>query len=680
MEFVRPNTCAAFSLEAEGQERLALVIEADRTLARTALAAAKEAADPVPVPERMERHAGIEALVSRIRQAVANEHEVFVHTLVFVRPGSFPRTSSGKVQRATCRTRLLEGGLEEVYVARAVAAPDVTLQADGPVGVHRARLEENIHAIILRWICEELRQPVERIGRDTQFTSLGLDSLALSTIGAELEEIAGRRLDAALLYEYQTIRTLAAYLDGQAPATLPGPSGREERAASCPESRHRSVRLRARAPAAVGLPVRGAEGQSNGHRPTDHHLNGTARSNPAAAAERPKGFARYREALGRVERWEQAGAYPYHTAFSAQAGSWGTAGSRRFLMLGSYSYLGLLGNPEIAEASSRAARELGTGAHGVRILAGTTTAHHDLELQIASFLGAEEAVVFGSGFITNVATVSALVSEGDRVIGDAWNHASIVDGCRLSGAHFDTFPHNDLDALEQRLKQAGGAHTLVVVDAVYSMDGDIAPLPQISDLCRRYGALLMVDEAHSLGVLGETGRGIREHFGLPTDAADVWMGALSKAIPSCGGYVAASRDLVRYLRHHARGYIFSSALPAPQMAAASAALTILAREPERVAHLRRMQTRYIGALQAHGFDTLRTCTPIVPLACQTEETTLQMTWSCRESGVYVCPVFYPAVPMNSPRLRTCVLASHTEADIDLAVEALARAGQQCGLI
>ncbi len=326
------------------------------------------------------------------------------------------------------------------------------------------------------------------------------------------------------------------------------------------------------------------------------------------------------------------------------------------LMMSSYSYLGLLGHPTINRAAQEALATFGTGTHGVRLLAGTNSLHVELERAIAQFNGTESAVAFSSGYVTNIAVISAFASRGHVVICDRLDHASIFDGCVLSGAKLMVYRHNDMGALKRRLEQAGNAGKLVVVDAVFSMDGDIVNLPEVVQLCRHYGAALMVDEAHSLGVLGSFGRGIEEHFGLNPEAIDIKMGTLSKTIPSIGGYVAGSAALVNALKHNARAFIFSAALPGPQAAAAHAAFGVIHEEPDRVRRLHENAERYSSALRRLGFDLLKTTTPIVPIMCRTELMTYKMTRLCQANGVFVLPIVYPAVPSKHPRLRTTVTA------------------------
>jgi len=509
---------------------------------------------------------------------------------------------------------------------------------------------EVIQAAVLRWLRTELNLDVDAVDPEAPLTSLGLDSLGLTTLAAELEGSLGKSLTADLIYEYPSIGALSAYLD-----------------------RSQDSSPRPKSTLGNGQP----HNQTQSALAVNQSLAAPTLRSTRRGRER---WSRYLEGMQRIRRWQRDGNYFYHSQICRQSGAWVELEGRQLLMLGSYSYLGLISHPSILSHSDSTSPQFGAGVHGVRLLAGTTSLHEALERKLAAWMNAEDAIVYSSGFVTNLATIAALVHAGDCVIGDEWNHASIMDGCRFSGAEVLLFRHNDLHSLEHCLIRAGSRHKLVVVDGVYSMEGDIAPLPEIVSLCRRYDALLMVDEAHSLGVLGGTGRGVQEHFGLPPDAIDVKMGTLSKTIPSAGGFIAGDADLINYLRHNARGYMFSSATPPGQVAAALAALDVLEQEPERIAQLWRVREQYVSGLAALGFDTLGSETPIVPIACGSEETTLEMTRRCRADGVYVIPVFYPAVPMNAPRLRTCVTAAHSEADIRLALEVLGKAGRATGLI
>jgi 7-keto-8-aminopelargonate synthetase-like enzyme len=289
--------------------------------------------------------------------------------------------------------------------------------------------------------------------------------------------------------------------------------------------------------------------------------------------------------------------------------------------------------------------------------------------------------VYSSGYVTNIAIITGLTGPGDLVLMDKLDHASIVDGCLLSGAKWRTYRHNDMDHLESILRRSAGEYNtiLVIADSVFSMDGDVMDLPRTKELCVRYGARLMVDEAHSIGSLGATGHGIEEHFDM-IGSIDLKMGTLSKSIPSVGGYLAGSRDLVDYHRHMSRPFIFSAALPPAQTAAALAAFDVIEDEPWRVTQLHQVQERYTRELQAQGWDTMDSTTCVVPVLVGDESKTMDLTRMLFDAGIFVCPIVHPAVPRGSDRLRTCLMATHTEQDIDQALEAFKRAGTVLGLI
>lgn len=499
-----------------------------------------------------------------------------------------------------------------------------------------AETHQLIHDTVVEWLKRESRQVQSEVDYDASLFELGIDSLGAASIAAELERATQKNVNPEILFELETINELADYLNGlpAAPAQRTGEDA--------PASRDRVT---------------------------------------TQPADDSGGLVQQYERLNRrVRSLRKEGLYFFEPEISQHDGAWVTADGKRMLMLASYEYLGLLGHAHLEQAAIRAIQEFGTGHHGARLLAGTTTVHRRLEAKLAAFMQADDAIVYSSGYVTNLATISTLVSRGDCVIGDQWNHASIADGCRMSGAEVREFRHNDMDALAEQLEKASPRRTLVVVDTVFSMDGDICDLPAVVKLCRRHGALLMVDEAHSLGVLGKSGRGVQEHFDLAPDAIDVKMGTLSKSLASCGGFVAGRDEIITYLRHHARGYIFSGALPAPQASAAIAAVEVLEREPERVANLWNNVDYYLNGVKDLGFDTAASVTPIVPVMTKDDDTTLEMTRICRSEGLLVIPVCYPAVPVDAPRLRTCVSAIHSRGDLDFALEILARAGRATGLI
>lgn len=357
------------------------------------------------------------------------------------------------------------------------------------------------------------------------------------------------------------------------------------------------------------------------------------------------------------------------------------ADGREMVMLASYSYLGLIGHPRIDAAAIGAVDKYGSGAGGVRLLTGTNELHERLESRISRFVRREDACVYSSGYVTNVAIITGLTGPGDLVLMDKLDHASIVDGCLLSGAKWRTYRHNDMAHLAKLLSEAEGHYTtvLVVADSVFSMDGDVMDLPRTSELCKRYGARLMVDEAHSIGALGATGHGIEEHFDM-YGSIDVKMGTLSKSIPSIGGYCAGDHGMVDYLRHFSRPFIFSAALPPSSTAAALEAFDVIEDEPWRIAQLHKQQARYSAGLKAQGWETMNSTTCVVPVHVGDETKTMDLTRMLFDRDVFVCPIVHPAVPRGTDRLRTCLMATHTDADVDKALDAFAEAGAALGLI
>ena len=357
------------------------------------------------------------------------------------------------------------------------------------------------------------------------------------------------------------------------------------------------------------------------------------------------------------------------------------ADGRDMVMLASYSYLGLIGHPRIDAAAIEAVEQYGTGAGGVRLLTGTNDLHERLESRIAQFCKREDACVYSSGYVTNVAIITGLTGPGDLILMDKLDHASIVDGALLSGAKWRTYRHNDMAHLEKLLASAQGEYNtvMVVADSVFSMDGDVMDLPTTKALCVKYGARLMVDEAHSIGSLGVTGHGIEEHFDM-VGSIDLKMGTLSKSIPSVGGYLAGDADLIDYQRHMSRPFIFSAALPPASTAAALEAFNVIEDEPWRVRDLHRIQEIYTDGMKAQGWNTMDSTTCVVPVLVGDEAKTMDLTRMLFDRGVFVCPIVHPAVPRGSDRLRTCLMSTHTDEDIAQVLDAFADAGKALGLI
>lgn len=357
------------------------------------------------------------------------------------------------------------------------------------------------------------------------------------------------------------------------------------------------------------------------------------------------------------------------------------ADGREVINLASNNYLGLANHPRLKEAAIEAVRKYGAGSGAVRTITGTMAMHMELERKIAAFKHAEACVVFQSGFAANAGTVSAILGPEDHIISDELNHASIIDGCRLSRAKIHVFRHKDAahaSELLDGLKDSAG-RKLLITDGVFSMDGDIGPLPALVEAGERHGAIMMVDDAHSSGVLGRNGRGTVDHFGLH-GRVHVQVGTLSKAVGVLGGYVCGSRDLIDYLYHRARPFLFSTSHPPAVTAACSAAFDLLLEEPERIERLWDNTRYFKAALRDSGFDTGASETPITPILVGEAQTAHQFSAALFEEGVWATGIGFPTVPKGKARIRTIVTSEHSRAQIDRAVEILTRVGRRQGVL
>jgi len=357
------------------------------------------------------------------------------------------------------------------------------------------------------------------------------------------------------------------------------------------------------------------------------------------------------------------------------------ADGREVINLASNNYLGLANHPKLKEAAIRAVQQYGAGTGAVRTITGTMAMHMELERRIAAFKNTEACVVFQSGFAANAGTVSAILGPDDHIISDELNHASIIDGCRLSKAKIHVFRHRDTaHAAEilEGLKDAGG-RKLLITDGVFSMDGDIGPLPELAEVAERHGAIMMVDDAHASGVLGRNGRGTVDHFGMH-GRVQVQVGTLSKAIGVLGGYVCGSRDLIEYLYHRARPFLFSTSHPPAVTAACMAAFEILEQEPERIERLWNHTRYYKEALRTQGFDTGASETPITPILVGEAATAHRFSAELFEEGLWATGIGFPTVPRGKARVRTIVTAAHTREQLDRAVEILARVARRIGIL
>ncbi|NLK51585.1 MAG: 8-amino-7-oxononanoate synthase [Syntrophomonadaceae bacterium] len=350
------------------------------------------------------------------------------------------------------------------------------------------------------------------------------------------------------------------------------------------------------------------------------------------------------------------------------------------ILMASNSYLGLNTHPRVGQAAAEAIRRFGTGAGGSRLTTGNTTLHRELEEAIAAFKGTEEAIIYGTGYMTNVGVLTAWARPGDLILSDALNHASIVDGCRLSQAKIQIYDHCDLEHLRYQLQQRWtGQRTLIVTDGVFSMDGDIAPLPEIVEMAGKYRATIMVDDAHATGVLGAWGKGTAEHFGLQKEIA-IQVGTLSKALGCEGGFVAGSAVLIDYLRNRSRPFIYSTAMAPANAAAARQAIQVLQAEPQLISSLRRNTDFWRKGLANLGFRLVPGETPIISVLIGETETCLQLSQLLYQEGVFAPAIRPPTVPEGTSRIRTTVMANHTVDQLKQALNAFKSCGQKLGLI
>jgi glycine C-acetyltransferase len=382
---------------------------------------------------------------------------------------------------------------------------------------------------------------------------------------------------------------------------------------------------------------------------------------------------RARRVFDLAKRACEYGVYPYQLALESRSGPWVEAEGSRMLMLSSYDYLGLIGDERLNRAAIQAIHKYGTGTGGVRLLTGTIDLHHQVERELAAFKGMAAAITFSSGYLANLAVLSALLSPQDRVLLDSLSHRSLVDACRLSGVTIRRFEHNDPVSLRHQLEaDPHTGRTMIIADGVFSMDGDICMLPELIALKKEFGCFLMIDEAHASGVLGTHGRGTDEHFGIGATEVDVWTGSLAKAIPSNGGFVATSQEVAIYLQHAAAPFIFSAALCPSAVAAVSETLSILRAEPERVARLHRNADFLRNGLLDLGYDLGSSETPIIPVIFGDEAAAALFAGRLREHDIVVTPVLFPAVAQGAARLRICVTAAHTTEDLEFALDAFRR--------
>lgn len=384
--------------------------------------------------------------------------------------------------------------------------------------------------------------------------------------------------------------------------------------------------------------------------------------------------------FSRADEAKELGMYPYFTPIQKVRGNTVSVDGEKMIMVGSNNYLGLINHPKVQRAARKAVTRYGVATCGSRFLNGTLDIHVELEKKLAEFLGKEEAIVFSTGFQTNLGIISTLAGKSDAVFADRGDHASIVDACRLSFANIYKFKHNDMNDLERLLvseeKEAG---KLIVVDGVFSMEGDLSNLPEIVRIAEKYDAKILVDDAHGVGVMGKNGRGTAEHFGLENEI-DLVMGTFSKSFASLGGYVAGEKKVIQYIKHHARSLIFSASMTPSSVATVLATLEIIETEPERRERLWDVTKEMKSGFEKMGYNTGPTETPIIPVIIGNDELTFMLWKMLRNDGIFTNPVIYPAVPKDQTLIRTSYSASHTDIELDKVLSSFEKNGKKLGLL
>ena len=376
----------------------------------------------------------------------------------------------------------------------------------------------------------------------------------------------------------------------------------------------------------------------------------------------------------------QAGIYPYFRAIESEQDTVVIIKGKKVLMFGSNSYLGLTNHPKVKAAAKAAIDKYGTGCAGSRFLNGTLDIHIKLEEKLAQLVGKEGALCYSTGFQVNLGVVSLLAGRNDYLLLDELDHASIIEGSRLSFSKVLKYAHNDMDALESKLKLCdNGRIKMIVVDGIFSMEGDIVKLPELVRLAEKYDASIMVDDAHSLGVIGKNGSGTASHFGL-TDKVDLIMGTFSKSFASLGGFIASDKEVINFIKHNSRTLIFSASMTPASAAAVLASIEIMENEPERIKHLWDLTAYALNGFKTAGFDTGKSETPIIPLFIRDDVKALQLTQVLLADGVFVNPVVSPAVPKEDSLIRYSLMATHTKEQVEISIEKITKAAKSLGIL
>jgi len=616
---LRPDGGAAFTVEVDGQERLVVVHELQRR-----------------------KQGNLDAVFDAVRRSVSAEHEMAVDAIVLVKAGSIPKTSSGKIQRHACREGFLAGSLEVVEQWQSGQSEETTsvegetaaAAAQPPTEAAVASGDDTVVAgngkqtaeLVLEQVRLVARERAEGLTLDSAITELGLDSLERMEILASLEEQFGGRFPEEILPELETCRQVVQAVEKYLGST---------------------PRLRVSRPAGAEIP-------------SEYY--------------RFDQFPEYVKLREHLDLLDSTGlGNLFFTVHESVTNDRTVINGREMINFSNYNYVGMSGDPVVVKAAQDAAERYGTSVSASRLVSGQKPLHGDLEQAIARFTGTDDAVAFVGGHSTNETVIGHLLGPGDLVLHDALSHNSILQGCILSGARRRPFSHNDWRAADKLLEDYRHEYrrVLIVIEGVYSMDGDIPNLPKFIEVKKRHHAFLMVDEAHSMGVLGSHGRGIGEHFDVDPKDVDIWMGTLSKSFGSCGGYIAGSKSLVEYLKYTAPGFVFSVGLSPPNAAAALASLQLLEAEPQRAVRLQQQARLFLTLARQRGLNTgLSKDTPVIPVILGNSMHCLQLSKALADRGINVQPILYPAVEESAARLRFFLTSLHTGEQIRYTIDAI----------
>ncbi len=630
---------AVFSIDSGGLERLVVVHEVKR---------------------RYRRNLNAEEVFSAIREAVSEQHELQIHAMVLIKTFSIPKTPSGKIQRHECRSAFLGGTLQ--VIAQNIGLPE-TVQEELPVEEHFTgwweKLKNEPPECLLLRLESYLQQKVARIVRvspgsiDPQkpLSALGIDSLMAVELKLSIETDTGAAIPIEAVFQGASISDMAAHVLCQL-------TGKGNDAAVGPLS---CLLSRCSANKKTAIEAHTPEIQPGQIQP-EHFL----------CEEFPE-LRNLQKVLESVKTY--AGANPYFRVYDGTNRETARIDGRDFISFSSYNYLGLSGHPSVTRAAKEAIDQCGTSVSASRLISGERPLHRELEAELAKLLGVEECLAYVSGHATNVTTVGHLFGKADLIVYDALVHNSMLQGCALSGASHLAFPHNDWQSLDSMLHECRSRYrrVLIAIEGMYSMDGDVPDLPAFISVKKRHKALLMVDEAHSIGVLGECGRGIGEHFSVSPTDVDLWMGTLSKSFASCGGYIAGCKALIEYLKYTSPGFVYSVGMTPANTAAALAAIRVLRKEPQRVTQLRGMAKALWDMARERGIDTGTSIgLPIIPVIVGESLRAIKLSQALFNEGIDVLPMVYPAVPDSAARLRFFVSCRHTLEQISYTMDTVAK--------